>query len=166
MWTYTAWFNSGSFCRDVGFLITNNQAGLRLSQRVGWLGHAWNWDAQHQHWSQFGYPAERTRTSPEYLFNGKRMFENQASFAEFTAVWWNQSCSPLPYCFGSYMTGGASGGPEIWKFDPTRGIYPGGGNYANGVTSTYYLSNRVAGGICSPYFDTSVHNFIVQMQGR
>jgi hypothetical protein len=166
-WTYTVWHQDGNLCRDVGFLITKTkkQGTLTLSQKVGWLGHAWNRDAQHQHWSSFGYPAEQTRTDPNYNFDGSKMYVNQASFAEFTAAWWgNQECTPEPYCFGSYMTGGASGGPEIWKFDPTFGIYPGGSNYANGVNSTYYLSGRVAGGMCSPYFDTSVRDFIVDMQ--
>lgn len=164
-WTYTVWHTQSNFCRDVGFLITKDHKRFgKLSEKVGWLGHAWNWDAEHQHWSQFGYPAERTRTTPEFLFDGTKMYENQASFAEWTAAWWDQQCTPEPYCFGSYMTGGCSGGPEIFRLDPTGGIYPGGGNYANGVSSTYYLSGRVAGGICSPYFDTSVHDFIVDMQ--
>ena len=66
------------------------------------------------------------------------------------------------------MTGGASGGPVVYGLDPTGGLYPGvnGGNFANGVNSTYYLGGRVAGGLCSPYFDTSVHNSIEQMQAE
>jgi hypothetical protein len=164
--TFTAWHTGGSYCRDVGFIITRDKPTGTLSQVVGALGHAWNWDASHQHWSQFGYPAERTRTAPEYLFNGTKKYVNEASFAEYTADWWTPGfCTPEPVCFGSYMTGGASGGPEILRYDPTGGLYPNGGNWANGVTSTYYLAGRVAGGICMPYFDTAVHDIIVLAQG-
>jgi hypothetical protein len=157
--TFTAWHNSGSLCRDVGYIITANQGGLKLSQRVGALGYAWNWDSTHQHWSAFGYPAEQTRTNPQYFFNGKRMFQSEASFANYSPI--SGSCTPRPPCFGTYMTGGSSGGPDILKFDPTGGIYPNGGTWANGVNSHYYSGGaRVAGGLCTPYFDTSVRNLI------
>jgi hypothetical protein len=164
-WTFKDWHTKSSLCRDVGAIITNNQAGLKLSQKVGALGYAWNQDSTHRHWSAFGYPAERTRTKPEYLFNGTRMFQNEASFAAYSPV--AGSCTPKPPCFGSYLTGGASGGPDIWKFDPTGGIYPKGGNYANGVNSHYYSGGkRVAGGLCTPYFDTSVADFIAMVKAK
>lgn len=157
--TFSVWHRSGNLCRDVGYIIVANQDGKKLSQRVGALGYAWNWDATHQHWSAFGYPAERTRTTPEYLFNGTRMFQNEASFAAYSPV--SGSCTPKPPCFGTYMTGGSSGGPDILKFDPTGGIYPKGGNWANGVNSHYYSGGaRVAGGLCTPYFDSAVRNLI------
>jgi len=166
-WTYTAWHSDHSYCRDVGFLITRDKSGGRTLQDIaGALRHAYNQDAEHLHWSQFGYPAEETRTSPNYYFNGSRMYQNNASFAEFTASWWGATdCSPLPVCIGSMMTGGSSGGPVVYKWDSGMGIYPGTGSslYANGVNSTYFLSNRIAGGMCFPYFDTSVHNFILDM---
>ena len=160
-WTYTSWHNNGNYCRDVAGIIATKP----VQRRVGALGHSWNYNPAETHWSAFGYPAERTRTSPEYFFDGTRMYQTEASFATQSWATCSDSSEPVPFCFGSYMTGGASGGPVIRNFDPTGGIFPGpaGGNYANGVNSHYYLGGRVAGGICSPYFDTSVHDFITML---
>jgi hypothetical protein len=91
------------------------------------------------------------------------MFESQASFAEWTADWWDQECTPLPQCAGSLHSGGASGGPWIVNFGPTFGNPGLSGNFANSVTSTYYLTGRVSGAMCGPYFDTSVADFIADM---
>lgn len=167
-WTYASWHNKGSFCRDVGFLITKNKNSgrLKLSQKVGWLGWVANFDSKHMHWNIFGYPAEKSRTNPQIFYKGKRMFESQASFARWTASWWDQTCKPLPQCAGSLHTGGSSGGPWIYRFDPTGGTVGLGGNFANSVTSTYYLPGRVSGAMCGPYFDTSVANFIKQMKAK
>jgi len=164
--TFTAWFADGSYCRDVGVVITGLKAGQKLSQYVGALGWAWGGSAEKRQWTQFGYSAEESRTTPNFNFNGKVCWENHATFAEWTADWWGPAydCTPLPYCIGSYMTGGSSGGAWVYRWDPGYGIYPGslGRNYANGVNSTYYLSGRVAGGMCSPYFDTAVSDFLYE----
>lgn len=156
LWTFTVWHENGEWCRDVGFAIMRDKSGRTLSSKVGWLGFAWNWDSEHMHWNMFGYPVERTRTDPEFFYSGERMIQCQASFAEWTAVWWDQQCTPLPQCAGCDMTGGASGGPWIWQFEP--GV-AGATNYANSVNSTYYLEDRVAGGFCGPYFDDAVRDF-------
>lgn len=142
--TFTAWHNSGEWCRDVGVAVVRDKNGRMLSQRVGWLGFAWNLDSEHMHWNLFGYPAEGAN------FNGERMIQCEASFARWTAAWWDQDCVPLPQCVGCDMTGGCSGGPWIRHFKP--GVV-GATNYANSVNSTFYLDNRVAGGLCGPYFD-------------
>jgi hypothetical protein len=155
LWTFTNWHVYGSYCRDVGFAIVKKRNRKKLSQKVGYLGFAWNWDSAHLHWNIFGYPAEGED------FNGKRMMECQASFAEWTATWMDpaidcQPGDPLPQCVGCDQTGGASGGPWILNFVPGKA---GAMNYANSVNSTYYLSGRVPGALCGPYFDAAVKDF-------
>lgn len=160
-WTYSTWHYNGSYCRDVAMLITYDKAGQTLSQKVGALGYAYAGSPLGWAVTQQGYPAERTRTSPEYFFDGKRMQTTHAAVGTWSgASWWTDDCDPNPYCFGSYQTGGCSGGPMIILWDTGFGPYPGTRNAVYGVASTYYNSGRVAGGLCSPYFDASVGAFI------
>lgn len=130
----TAWYRNGipkGLCQDMGGAILYPLGGRKISQRVGWLGFAWNW-GPYQHWCQFGYPA----ASP---FNGQRLIANLSSYAYSGSV----GCSPNPVGVGSDLTGGSSGGPWIWKF--------GTGNYVNGNNS-YRMSNKPQE-MFSPYFN-------------
>ncbi len=137
--TTLAWYtngNPGGLYRDFAGGATQNIGGKKLSQRIGWLGFAWNW-SRFQHWNGFGYPA----AAP---FDGKKMWSNQASYAYNGSV----SGSPKPLAIGCNLTGGCSGGPWVLKF--------GSGNYVNGLFS--YRRRSKPEEICSPYLDTSAKN--------
>jgi V8-like Glu-specific endopeptidase len=129
----TQWYRNGipkGLSEDIGGCILRKQNGRKISQRVGWLGFAWNW-SRNQHWLSHGYPA----ASP---FNGRRMQINAASFAYNGSV----GASPAPVGMGNDLTGGSSGGPWIWRF--------GTGNYVNGVNS--YRRRSKPKEMFSPYF--------------
>jgi len=131
--TRTQWYKHGiskGLSEDIGGAVLHKQGGKSISQRVGWLGFAWNWSRQ-QHWLSMGYPA----AAP---FNGKRQWINAASFAYNGSV----GASPAPVGMGNDLTGGCSGGPWIWKF--------GAGNYVNGVNS--YRRSSKPKELFSPYF--------------
>ncbi|GAB4544853.1 MAG: hypothetical protein Fur0020_14070 [Thermodesulfovibrionia bacterium] len=136
--TFTAWHTQGNFCRDVGFAAVSDIGGLKLSQKVGYLGFAWN-QSRTQHFNVFGYPA----ASP---YNGQRMVETQASYNRT-----DTSCSPGTTGIGWNQAGGSSGGPWILQFFPGSA---GAMNYANGVNSYIYTSQPKQ--IYSPYFDSNV----------
>lgn len=137
--TFSSFFNSHDYGRDVGFAAVSDKAGYRIDQRTGHLGFAWNW-SRYQLWNMFGYPA----ASP---YTGKYLVQTQASYAGRDC-----SVSPCTTAIGSRQTGGCSGGPWIVIY---RLMVSGSCNYANGVNS-YYYTNRPRT-IYSPYFDTSVY---------
>jgi V8-like Glu-specific endopeptidase len=129
----TQWYRHGiskGLSQDIGGCILRKQGGRTISQRVGWLGFAWNW-SRNQHWLSHGYPAGAP-------FNGRRMQINAASFAYNGSV----GSSPAPVGMGNDLTGGSSGGPWIWRF--------GTGNYVNGVNS--YRRRSRPKEMFSPYF--------------
>ncbi len=132
--TKSKWYNSGNpggLSDDMGGAILHPVSGKKISQRVGWLGFAWNW-GRFQHWLAIGYPA----ASP---FTGRRMISTAASYA------YNGNVPGVkPVGIGCDMTGGCSGGPWIWR--------TGNGNYLNGNNS-YRRSSKPAE-IYSPYFDS------------
>ncbi|MEJ5363475.1 MAG: trypsin-like serine protease [Desulfosoma sp.] len=140
--TFTAWFNEGRWCRDVGFVVTNDVAGVKLSSKVGSLGFSWNQTRNKQHWDAFGYPS----ASP---WDGKEMVQTEAEWARDD----NPGCTPYTVGIGTSQTPGCSGGPWIRVFYPDRS---GANNYANGVFSYYYTAQPK--GMYSPYFDTAVHD--------
>lgn len=141
--TFTDWFNLGRWCRDVGMVVTNNNAGLKLSQKVGNLGFSSNQTRNKQHWDAFGYPS----ASP---WDGKEMVQTEAEWARDD----NPGCTPYTVGIGTSQRPGCSGGPWVRVFYPNAA---GANNYANGVFSYYYYSQP--NGIYSPYFDTAVYNF-------
>lgn len=129
----TQWYRHGipkGLSEDIGGCILRKQGGKTISQRVGWLGFAWNW-SRNQHWLSHGYPAGAP-------FNGQRMQINAASFAYNGSV----GANPAPVGMGNDLTGGSSGGPWIWRF--------GSGNYVNGVNS--YRRTKNTKEMFSPYF--------------
>lgn len=131
--TRTYWYQNGipkGLSQDIGGAVLHRQNGRMISQRVGWLGFAWNW-SRIQHWLSMGYPA----ASP---FNGQRMQINAASYAYDG----NVGANPKPVGMGNDLTGGSSGGPWVWQF--------GSNNYANGVNS-YRIRTRPKE-MFSPYF--------------
>lgn len=133
LWVKSAWYKSGiskGLAQDMGGATLHKRNGKKISQRVGWLGFAYNW-SRSQHWLQHGYPA----ASP---FNGRRMIISASSYAYNGSV----GASPAPVGVGSDLTGGSSGGPWIWRF--------GDGNYLNGVNS--YRRGNKPKEMFSPYF--------------
>ena len=141
----TVWYqngNPGGLYQDMGGAVLQTVGGLKISQKVGWLGFAWNF-SRSQTWHSIGYPAE----SP---FNGQRMWDDQASYANDGSV----PGSPATVGIGCSMTGGCSGGPWIMGF--------GAGNYVNGHNSYRPTSQPLE--IYSPYFDdTSAHSLMTQL---
>jgi V8-like Glu-specific endopeptidase len=132
--TRTEWYNKGlpgGLWEDMGGAILHLLGGKKISQRVGWLGFAWNW-SKYQHWHALGYPA-----APP--FNGKRLNVCAASFAYNG----NVSGAVKPNAIGCDMTGGCSGGPWILRF--------GAGNHLNGNNSYRRTSNPQE--LLSPHFD-------------
>lgn len=143
--TFTAWHLSRNLCRDVGFAITNNQAGLTLSQKVGYLGFAWNFGL-YQWFNMFGYPA-----APP--FTGAYMVQTDS----WTVATSNPNgCTPTVKGIQTSQTGGTSGGPWLLNYAPFQ---TGAVNYANGVNSFIYTSNPSV--LYSPHFDTAVNDFRV-----
>lgn len=139
LFTRTAWYRYGipkGLSEDMGGAILHRNKGRKISQRVGWLGFAWNW-SRTQHWVATGYPAARP-------FNGKRQIITAASHAYNGNVGRN----PAPVGIGCDMTGGCSGGPWIWRF--------GAGNYLNGDNS-YRRSNKPKE-LYSPYFGNAARS--------
>jgi V8-like Glu-specific endopeptidase len=137
--TSPAWFKEGKFERDIGFSVVYDQGGKKLSQKVGYLGFAWDYPRV-QHWNMLGYPS----VSP---FDGKYMYATEASYS-------NEDGENLPPTtgIGTDQTPGCSGGPWILKFGPngTQGVE----NMVNGVNSYFYNSEPKR--MYSPYFDTWV----------
>jgi V8-like Glu-specific endopeptidase len=138
LWVFTAWHTSGDWSRDSGGVVVHDiSAGgntYRLGNVTGYLGFAWNWPRNSQHWHVIGYPA----ASP---FNGQRQMVCTASdaIADFG--------SPATIGIGCDQTGGSSGGPWIRNFSHVAGA----ANYLNGNVSYGYGSQPLA--MYGPYFD-------------
>ena len=117
----TAWYASGDLGRDFGAAKMALLNGVKIGNKVGYLGYAWNYSRE-QHWWLLGYPA----ASP---YTGKYMHSCQASYA-YNSPFGTQSKG---VGVGCNMTGGCSGGPWIVKL--------GTNNYVNGVNS-HRTSNK------------------------
>jgi V8-like Glu-specific endopeptidase len=140
---FTVWSVNGRFNRDVGGCkLFNNASGKKISEVVGWLGHAWNW-GDNEHYHATGYPA----ASP---FTGGRQIICAASWA----TWDNgYGGSPLTQGIGCDMTGGSSGGPWLREWNS-------GGGFVNGVNSYKYPTSQ-PGAMYSPYFDSTVKTSMI-----
>ena len=139
LFTSPSWYRGGipaGLTQDWGGAVLHPLNGRTISQRVGWLGFATNFN-RYQHWHSFGYPA----AAP---FTGKRMVVASASFAYTGQVAGTDTTG-----MGNDMTGGSSGGPWIMNLG-TR-------NYLNGNNS-YRISNKPKE-MFSPYFGTSANDF-------
>ncbi len=124
----------------MGFAVVEDQGGVKLSAKVGYLGFSYN-QSRVQHWNDFGYPQVRP-------WDGQYLVETQASYA--TA---DTSYYPNTIGIGTTQTGGCSGGPWIRNFVPGGS---GANNYADGVNSYAYTKPSQPYQIYSPYFDSSV----------
>jgi V8-like Glu-specific endopeptidase len=137
----TAWYqkgNPGGFYEDMGGAILNPLNGKSVSQTVGWLGFAWNFN-RNQVWTSLGYPA-----APP--FNGQRMFQDTAPYANDG----NVPGAPPTVGIGCSMTGGCSGGPWVLGLGST--------NYVNGNNS--YRPNNQPLEIYSPYFGDAARSLM------
>jgi V8-like Glu-specific endopeptidase len=148
----TLWHTGGGddWQEDIGGAILNkNTIGastLKVSQRVGTLGTAWNQSIV-QHWHSIGYP----QAAP---FTGMRMIICAAGYAktDITIV----GSTYATFGIGCDMTGGASGGPMIRKLAaaPLAGT-----NQVNGVNSYKYNSTQPLA-LYSPYFASNAQSII------
>lgn len=139
--------NAGGDSRyDIGGAVLNRKSGVKISQKVGFLGFAWNQDngSLSAHWALIGYPA----ASP---FNGNLMYICQASYAYSAG-----GSAPSPIGVGCDQTGGTSGGPWIRNYSGASGA----SNYVNGVNSYRRCVNASCTSVFtnelfSPYFDNT-----------
>lgn len=120
-------------------LDQNGMTYLLAAPSAGWLGFAWNWPRDTQHWHAIGYPA----ASP---FDGRRQQVCAASDAIA-----DTNFSPATIGIGCDQTGGTSGGPWIMNFSG----FAGASNYLNGNQSYKYTSPAQPLAIYGPYFDSS-----------
>ena len=141
-WTKVGWFNSGNHNYDMGGVILYPQGKKMISQKVGYLGFAWNWSPE-QHWWIVGYPSD-------YPFNGQRMFTCNASLSRID---YNANPGADPVGAGCDMTPGSSGGPWIRQF--------GTGNYLNGNTSYKYSGFDQE--MFSPYFNDDAYSLWLEL---
>ena len=130
---FAAWHTSASHSRDSGGVILQPLNGAKISQRVGWLGFAWNQDPVLVHWLAMGYPGN--------IASGQRQIICTAGLTEIDAT----KPAPRPVGMGCDMQHGSSGGPWISKF--------GSSNLLNGNVS-YGLPGVKPLEFFSPYFDT------------
>jgi hypothetical protein len=145
------WIVNGDLRYDSGVVVLNKNAIApsttlkKVSQRVGWLGFAWNWPHTHEqsHWVMTGYP----QAAP---FNGLRQQICQGSWAYNDTILsfpLGDNGKHLPTGAGCDQTGGTSGGPWIRQY--------GTSNMLNGNQSY----RRIIGGVMqthemfTPYFD-------------
>jgi V8-like Glu-specific endopeptidase len=143
-YTFSSYFKGKNMARDVAFaVVKKNSAGQTLAQKVGNLGFAYG-NAYVQHWSMFGYSAEKPWT-------GEYMVDTEASYASS-----DTSETPNTPGIGTSQLGGCSGGPWIINLAPGSVFIPGqtSGNIANGVNS--YSEEDKDLEIYTPYFDTDV----------
>lgn len=135
--TTSAWHVNSDLGKDVGSFTTNLLNGVKLGNRVGTAGFAWN-QARDQQFVSTGYP----QAAP---FNGKNM--NQCLGAPGTL---DGSFTPAPTGIGCDMTGGSSGGAWFISWGRTNGRTPG---FINSVNSYKYPSTQPLA-MYGPYIDT------------
>lgn len=135
--TRAAWHtgSGNDWEEDIGGAILNKLAGLKISQKVGWLGFQSS-QSIIQHWHSIGYPA----AAP---FTGAKMIICAAGYAKTDVV----NGALMTFGIGCDTTGGTSGGPLIKNFSNTTVS----SNYVNGVNSYKYNSTQPKA-LYSPYF--------------
>ena len=143
LWVRTAWHNGGAndYQEDIGGAVLNKLGGLKISQRVGWLGFQASQNIV-QHWHSIGYPAE-------YPFTGAKMIICAAGYARTDMV----VGALMTFGIGCDTTGGTSGGPLIKNFANVGGST----NYVNGVNSYKYNTTQPKA-LYSPYFGANATN--------
>jgi hypothetical protein len=142
LWTTNAWFTNEDLRYDIGGVILNTLGGLRISQRVGNLGFAYN-KSVNLSWFLMGYP----QAAP---FDGNFQFICASSYAYSDASFG----TPYTTGVGCDQTGGTSGGPWIFKLSG----FPGATNYLNGNNSYRYVNPNHPLELFSPYFGNGAYN--------
>ena len=137
---------SGDSRYDIGGAVLNRNSGLKISQKVGFLGFAWNQSTSSTsaHWAVIGYP----QAAP---FNGNNQYICQASYAYNAG-----GSAPSPIAVGCDQTGGTSGGPWVRNYAGISGAV----NYVNGVNSYRRCFDAACNSLYtqelfSPYFDNN-----------
>lgn len=138
----SAWHNGGGslWNEDFGGAVLNKLGGLKISQKVGWLGWSVNLPVDKQHWHSIGYP----QGAP---FTGAKQIICAAS--------WATNDGTNRFGFGCDATGGTSGGPLIRLLRP--GV-TGANNLVNGLNSYKYGTQPQA--LYSPYFGNNAKSHI------
>jgi V8-like Glu-specific endopeptidase len=149
LWSLNGWTAHDNNGYDIGMAVTTDQGGKKLSQRVGYLGFMAN-TSRRQHWHNLGYPQDPP-------FNGEVMQMCIGSHARNDA-----NFSPMPVGMGCDLTGGASGGPWIVKFNPRHGAF----DYVNGVNSYKYTKPWQPLQMYSPYFGNGAVNLYNTVKNR
>jgi len=142
-----AYYTGGGDSRyDIGGAVLNRISGFKISQKVGYLGFAWNQSTSSTsaQWAIIGYP----QAAP---FNGNLQYICQASYAYNAG-----GNAPSPIGAGCDQSGGTSGGPWIRNY---AGV-PGTTNYINGVNSYRRCFDQACTQLYtqelfSPYFDNN-----------
>ena len=111
---WTAWTQNGNSAYDYGMVWIDNAPG----QILGWLGVLWNASTSGRSWDAVGYPATRTRRSPEERWT-RRSGHSGASGTFSGVIGLNND----------NMEHGSSGGPWITSFNGSPR------EYANGLQS-------------------------------
>ena len=143
LWTLGGWFSSSNFRRDQGVIVTADNAGWRIQDRVGAEGLAWDQNRV-QHFIDFGYPAAAPYT-------GTRLRQCWASTAIDDSPP-GPTAGPQTLGIGCDMTGGSSGGGWIINFTM------GGGGYTNGLNSYKYTVPAQPLAMYGPFFDVGTEN--------
>ena len=137
------WHTGGGtkYEEDIGGAILNKLAGLKISQKVGWLGFQSSQNIV-QHWHSIGYPAGAP-------FTGAKMIICAAGYAKTDIV----NGALMTFGIGCDTTGGTSGGPLIKNFANNAAA----NNYVNGVNSYKYTTTQPKA-LYSPYFGANALN--------
>jgi V8-like Glu-specific endopeptidase len=142
LWTTGGWYSSGDLRYDMGGVILGVQKRKKISQKVGWLGFAYQSGGTGYapfHWFGIGYP----QASP---FDGLKQVVCASSYAYSDTSFG----TPYPVGVGCDQTGGTSGGPWILSF--------GSGYYVNGQMSYRYVNPDHPQEMFSPFYGDAAYN--------
>ena len=133
VWTLTGW-QGGLFNYDHGALVMKKNAGIKIGNKIGFLGFVAN-VSRLQHWHLHGYPqAPRNlgQTPPGAQFDGVHHEICAAAWATDDNP--HGTADPLTIGVGCDKTGGTSGGPWVIDFSGATGAT----NLLNGNNSYRY----------------------------
>jgi V8-like Glu-specific endopeptidase len=158
VWTLNGWLVSGLFSYDHGALVMQPKAGVRLGNKVGFLGFAAN-VARQQHWHVHGYPQSPrnlAQTPPGAQFTGVHHEICAAAWGADDATAGGPG-DPAAIGIGCDHTGGTSGGPWVINFTSASGTLA---NLLNGNNSYKYLAPVPPENLklFSPYFGDAAVN--------
>jgi V8-like Glu-specific endopeptidase len=157
VWTVAGWLNSGLFNYDHGALVMKPNSGIKIGNRVGFLGFAAN-VSRLQHWHLHGYPqAARNlaQTPPGAQFDGVHHEICAAAWATDDQP--GTADDPPTIGVGCDQTGGTSGGPWVIDLSSVSGSAT---NLLNGNNSYRYDGPNPPENLklFSPYFSQGAIN--------